>query len=157
MMTPTVPPLPALMLNYDVFNVYSKWCVYSHVVDNQLIWIGLCRYSDLLSAPDVRKNIEWQKRVKGKNVMLTLFAEYDDLQQAQHDWSRAVSDNRPICNFVNSTSNKHQKIMCIETGVVYQSQTEVARIHGVTNGAISNHLNGHGTQKTVKGLTFKRL
>lgn len=48
-------------------------------------------------------------------------------------------------------------IKCVTTGETFQSAIEVVRAHGVTQSALSNHLNNKPGFNSVKGRVYKKV
>ena len=55
----------------------------------------------------------------------------------------------------NSTKLKRKRIICIDTGIIFESITEAARILGFNQANLSKVCNGH--RETINGLKFKFL
>lgn len=52
-------------------------------------------------------------------------------------------------------SDKRRKVICVNTGVIFQNTEQAARITGVNRGNLSQHL--HGKRQSVNGLVFTYL
>lgn len=61
----------------------------------------------------------------------------------------------PPMNIYSMNYNNRYLIQCVENGRFYQSASEVAKIFGVAQSALSNHLRGAPGYKSVRGLHFK--
>lgn len=135
------------------------WCLYHHHdVDDVLSYIGVCKLIELFQCPDARQNSEWIRRF-GDNeaVVIKLQMTSTDEILCNNARFRQVQELKPICNMIGySYHGAKMKITCIETGETFASISECARVHCLTQSALSNHLNNKPGHKSVKGKTYRK-
>lgn len=140
----------------------NDYCVYQHVYGDPeaIIYIGVCPLRDMLLGPDAAQNSEWLKMVNpNHSLTVTLLAIGPSAECYNHRVRMLHSMTvKPICNQRGVLlSLAAQPFRCDQTGQVFQSQVECARIMGLSQPALSNHLAGKIGWKRVKGYTFSRI
>lgn len=157
------PPLTIIYSPSDFRNP-NRWVVYSHTLDPMAwpglpAWIGYCRLADVLISPDAHAVQEWRETVLTAPVVrLTVLSDHETEPQAMRAALAMVRHHRPP---INVTSGPHgpgtaRRVMCVDTGAVYDSAAAAARAHGVFESQMSVYLNRR-TAGTLRGLTFKRV
>lgn len=138
----------------------NDWCVYEHYYgeNDTLIYIGLCRLIDVFSAPDARNNSEWVKLVNDTYALtLRIIATGTRANCFAYHGHHMTTRGRPVCNARGVHAGARNVIECIETGARFNTQEEASRGMGVSQSAISQHLQGKPNFARVKGYTFRRV
>lgn len=138
----------------------KQFATYLHRwTDGQIVYIGACRMSELLAAPDAHLNSEWRKHVTEATIIavepLTM---YYTLEEAQAATVPLIEQHQPHFNIHGKRieSGKMQ-IRCTTTGEIFPNASTAARVKGIAQSALSNHLNGRASYNSVKGLRFERV
>ena len=139
---------------------FSKlWCVYHHHDANDtLVYIGVCKLTELFSLPDARQNSEWVKRFgDDEPVIIKLQMVCEDVVFCNNTRFRQVQELKPVCNMIGfSYGLQRVRIVCDQTGETFDSISEAARAHNLTQSALSNHVNRKRGHNSVKGRTYRK-
>ncbi|RUW55586.1 hypothetical protein EOA32_00780 [Mesorhizobium sp. M1A.F.Ca.ET.072.01.1.1] len=135
------------------------WCLYHHHdATDQLAYIGVCKLLDLFQCPDARQNSEWI-RLFGANEGIIVKLQLTSLDEVTVNnlRFRQVQELKPVCNMVGfSYAGAKMRIICNETGEEFESISHAARVHCLSQSALSNHLNQKPGHKSVKGKTYRK-
>lgn len=148
--------IPQFVLNPKL-NPMKTWVIYYHNVDGVTVYIGMCKYVDIFTCPDVRNNAEWYKMTSGKIVTVIPIEQFEDHGLCKVAWSKLVHTFRPRGNIFSQFKRRMSRVRCIETNVEYDTASEAARMNGLSQSALSNHLNGRPGYDSIHGLTFERI
>jgi len=135
------------------------YCVYEHHdADDNLLYIGVCKLIEVFSFPDARQNSEWIKRFPADSVVIIkITMTSPDINVCNNARHRQMLSLRPICNVLGfSYVGMKLKIICNETGEEFESVSEAARAHNLTQSHLSNHLNQKAGHRSVKGRTYRK-
>ena len=149
-------PITPFELSSNV-NPMHTWVIYFHDVEGLTIYIGMCKLIDLYTCPDVRSNAEWYKLTDGKTVTVKPICQTDNYAECKIEWTRLVGMFRPRANLYSRVKRIRARVRCIDTGVEYDNASDAALRNGVSQSALSNHLNGRVGYDTVHGLRFERI
>lgn len=135
--------------------------VYSHTLPHGPgpAWIGTCRAADLLLAPDALLVPAWRQTVQPVHgVRLTVLSLHPTAHEAQRATLAAVRLHRPPVNLQAGPigSGVGRAVLCVETGVLYDTAAECAKAHGFFESQLSVYLNKR-KPGTLRGYTFKRV
>lgn len=145
----------------------GKHAVYAHhpfqpgkAPEAMPIYIGMCEYTELLSPPDARRNKRWREAfaVPGWLIDVRVIGLYDDeatakAVQAIHIASaKGMLFNDPATDHIS----KGKRVLCVETGEIFDSQAAACAAHHCTRSAMSYHLNRAPGYKTIRGKTYER-
>lgn len=136
------------------------WCVYSlHDREGKTQFIGYSALGTMMNVPDARKHPMFNEMIgNAGGAVLKIHKMFYTNIQARVYVNRWMSENgRPLMQQYFGNIKNRVPIMCVETGEEFQSITEAADKHGVSKGAISNHINGDPSHRTVHGRTYKRI
>lgn len=158
--------LPAITLDFkpSMFQNPNRWCVYGHTTHpfewpGVPLWIGFCRLADVLSSPDAYAVQEWREIMLAAPVVrLTVFSDHPTEQQAMRAALAMIRHHRPPLNLNSGPTGPGtaRRVLCVDTGAVYESAAAAARAHGIFESQMSVYLNRR-TAGTIRGLTFKRV
>lgn len=136
------------------------WCVYHHHdADDKIAYIGVCKLIEVFSCPDARQNSEWIKRFGGGKEALIIKIALTSVDEVQCNNARFrhVKELNPVCNMIGfSYFGAKVRIICNETGEEFESVSEAARVHNLTQSALSSHLNQKPGHRSVKGKTYRK-
>ena len=147
------------MVTLNRHQMQTAFCVYSHVIDGVVVYLGLCPIKEVYNAPDARNNTEWIKMTNGdKPVTITVLHAAENANDCINYRYRIFKEQgTPICNAKGQFySSILTNVRCIETGEMFESQSQCARILGLNKSQLCNHLNRLPGFKTVKGRTFEK-
>lgn len=137
------------------------YCVYEHYASfemgkpPELIFVGASKITTLLHFQEARKNTEWARMLGyGGQVMVRIIATGEDLRECQRYAIQHLNQlpRYPRCNMRGTERRGVARAIQCSNGQVFQSQKEAARVMGVTESALSRHLNN--LQQNVGGLRF---
>lgn len=148
----------------------DAWCVYAHMVmdkdcgqpmnNDNIVWyvqfIGVCRFTDIVSPTDCRKNNEWHKRVAPFIIRTQVLALGTEQACFLHA-SKERAKYNPPCNMHGYQSTRGQRVRCITTGEEFANMTQAAQHYGMSISALSNHLNGRKGYENPHGMKFERI
>lgn len=123
-------------------------------------YIGVCKLSEVMRLPDAWRNTKFQELRDEHTIMINIMETCSNETELHARRSAMVKQFRPLANITGySNVNSRAVITCIEgpqAGVTYRNQTEAAQRNGLSQGAISNHLNGVPGYEIVRGCRFIR-
>lgn len=151
---------PACILNaYTPNSINDVWCVYEHHMvfkqgaPPELVYVASCKLTDLFQMREARSNSEWA-RLATQNLLfqIRVVATANNKSEAFTIMDRHMRKmpQMPRCNLHGfSMFRANRQIICGD-GRKFASQAEAARALGCSQGAISQHLNGH--IPSIKGV-----
>ncbi|QWY83186.1 hypothetical protein [Rhizobium phage RHph_X2_24] len=158
--------MPLIPCNVHVIaplkQIRSFYAVYMHedAIENRVLYIGVTRLDELFTFNDALCNSMWSDTVDRPeivNLSVRVVALTEDEREAIMEQRRLIAEHRPFCNVKGYwVAPSRQKILCIETGEIFNSISDVEKAHGISRSAMSNHLNGKTGFKSVRGRTYKR-
>ena len=134
----------------------SLWCCYSHSVDGIPIFIGVCRFQEVLQSPDAQRNTAWVKNYGAQPItinVLHISVSYSEVYTFRNQITRTTL---VYCNRHGREARHFTAIRCIETGQVWKNAADVCREFGFNKGNFSMHLNRRPRYKTMNGKTYER-
>jgi hypothetical protein len=147
----------------DQFN--KQWCMYEHWMFDDtaqadvLLYVGLCRLSEVFHFHDARRNSEWMKRVQPSTTLTIRIAMTGTRKECTDQRGIYIHalPTRPICNMIGfDVVGTSPGIICNETNVRYASQVEACEALGLNQGRLSSHLAGKPGAVSLNGYTFRR-
>ena len=133
----------------------SAWCMYT-LLDKETaktVYVGHCLLSEVFNMPDARLTPSFDE---GKPVILRVgIIALDKIDVKTAAQEILNKDGTPPWNRA-ALCTRNSAIKCIDTGEVFASVKEAVKAHGLTQSALSNHLNGKKGYKQVKGRTYRR-
>lgn len=132
--------------------VSKQWAVYT-LQDTgtfEFVHVGHIRLTQLLTMADARDNprVDFSRLY----IMNVIGLEENPGLALRAALAKIRELNLPVHPKPRSTT-----IHCVTTGETFQSAIEVVRAHGVTQSALSNHLNNRPGFNTVKGKVYKKM
>lgn len=67
---------------------------------------------------------------------------------------RAIHGGTPRMNLYSRDYNNDKRIVCLQTGEIFNSASDICRKYEINPGQLSAHIRGVHGYKTVKGMTF---
>lgn len=140
----------------------EKWCVYSHCLDpsTEIFYLGFCKLPEVYKHADAYRNSYWRQHVTDQTVIrVTVLATMDNPIDAQTALRQLFNECRPEANVKGYLQSRKTTVTCVEganKGSTYESITECALRNGISQGALSNHLNGRPGYESVLGNKFMR-
>lgn len=165
-MTQEITPLLTLSPNLG-------YCVYAHLVDGVIRYIGMGSVSRAFSLRAADRNSVWQDGAAGKTISVAILAFFHDKRDALDFEKSCIDRYDPHWNGSKyAVGAKHARpppsvegplkrvrrvtrVKCDQTGEVFANGTAAARAMGLSQGAVSNVLNGR--YASVGGYTFSRV
>lgn len=138
----------------------NEWCVYSHTIQNIVVFVGFCRIVDVLRARIPHSLKEWKKAVEAgySDISVNIMTTHTNAQDAENMCNDVISVLNPRFNSASRIpGDAPPKIQCITTGDEFLTITEAANTLELPPTSISNHLAGRYGYSHVKGFRFKRL
>lgn len=139
----------------------DHFCVYRHDLlgeQPRTIFYGVCKLREAFGFPDARMNTEWRKIVTPETPLGTAIVfTAKHLIECQNYRYRMIVLHKPHCNLNGTITQRGGRVVCDQTGQVFETLAEAARTYELNPGALSNHVNGKPGFKSVKGKTFSRL
>lgn len=150
------------------FSDLTKICVYNfYVRENELLYIGACRFTTLMNFPDARSNSVWREVTSvaefAASCRVEVLAVYDSEDAARLHVETLVRSTAPSVAWANKhgTTTRLDKaarpVACNDTGESYPSVRAAALANGAATSALFNHLAGKSGYVTVKGKTFRYI
>jgi hypothetical protein len=138
------------------------WCAYEHQAvltegaPPQVIFVSACRLCDVYKLNEGKTNSDWHSIFyNGGHVLVRIIATGDKADIIRHAQKYARSlQPTPRCNLHGfSIKGGRRAIRCHQTDIVYPSQLAAAEALGLSQGAISQHLDGKISN--LNGMTFE--
>jgi len=130
----------------------NYWCVYKlyHHESAKLLYIGHCELARLFYLPgvDLPKNEPFIIEVRNL-YMNKGMAKKAVIEEININGTPPINQKMP-------PRRQNGPIECIDTGQKFANMSDCIKTHGLTQSALSNHLNGKPGHKTVKGRTYRR-
>lgn len=150
------------MIDFIPSKINTAFAVYSHALNGQTLFVGVCRMADLMHTPDARRNSVWVQMVKQAPdafLRLALHAQFTNESEAIEYQAVKIAELKPWANLTGTTEPvaSGKSIRCIETGETFVNASAAARACNISSSSMSNHLNGKPYYRTVGGKTFKRF
>lgn len=165
-MTQEITPIVTLAPGLD-------YCVYAHLVDGVIRYVGMGSVSRAFSLRPAERNNAWRDGSAGKAISVALLAFFHDKRDALDFEKSCIDRYDPHWNGSKyAVGAKHTRpppsvdgplrrvrrvtrVMCDQTGEVFANGTAAAKAMGLSQGAVSNVLNGR--YESVGGYTFSRV
>ena len=149
-------------LNYDMSNIATIWCVYTHSVNyaegQKIMWVGMCLLKDCLNAHDARFNKAWREHIAPlTDVIVNIVALTSNEPEAYTEMARISREERPYCNVQGERDRSFGQVQCDQDGKTFVNASQCAAFYNIATSTLSNHLNGRKGYRTIHKLTFKRI
>lgn len=161
---PDARPIIHHGMNATADALRNVWCVYEHSIHQAdappaTIFVGYCKLGELFMMREARTNSEWARITDNGNVpvMITIIAMCSEQSEANRAAMEHLSSlpSWPYCNANGYNLERATRQLRCSNGTIFQSQEDAAKVLGVSQSAISQHL--RGKLKTVKGVTLAYL
>lgn len=139
----------------EIENVFSSaYCVYGHFCGDECVYVGA---GVIARAFSLRRTSQWFDAVAGRPVTLRVFERYSDRTEALEVERALIRQLQPTANIIGTPANtrRHTRIRCVTTGEVFANSADAARKLGLSQGSVSNVVNGR--YPSVRGLVFVRV
>lgn len=141
----------------------EHFCVYAQYLDGSaedIFYVGVCKFADVYKYPDAYKNTHWRATISDASRIKTLIVATSPLvAECFKQATFVITNYKPICNMKGYQAAGRTIITCTQGPLIGQSwttQEETARANGVSQPALSNHLNGRQGYIEINGMRFKR-
>lgn len=142
----------------------DQWCLYTHSLNGQLVYVGHCKLASLFDFPDAWLNEEWGKLIGGLKVMTLEILQIGpifEITRARHILlNRHIRDGTlPLCNqrsFQPRRAHRPGTAITCSDGRTFATQEEAARGLGVQQSRISYHLARRPGYMHIRGLVLTR-
>lgn len=149
-----------IVISTTPHDISLTWVIYAlhDGATAQIKYIGLCRLTELFRIPDARSNILFdQMFTPDTSFLIRVISTHKDKSEASTTHRHAIYEhNSPEMNGASSIA-RHANIQCLETGETFVSASHACRSHGLSQPALSSHLNGKTGYATVKGRKYIRV
>lgn len=146
------------IINVNVDELKKTWMVYNVIIDTQKVYIGLCRYNQLLQMPDAYRNSAFREIIKkNKNITITLNGSFNDHATAEEFLKIQLAQCNCYAN-INGIDDISKKsvIICNEDGLRFSSISEAARYYDIDRTMLSKHISNDVKYKHIRKRTFKK-
>lgn len=141
----------------NVNNFTNLYAVYEHVLaDGKVIFINLCRLTEVFTLKQARDNSEWRKLfANGGGMFINIIHTTNDEIEGRNFASKRIAElgYRPHCNLYGHDLRVHNRRIRCSNGEIYNSQSDAARALGLHQGNLSKHMKGFS--KTIGGYWFE--
>jgi hypothetical protein len=153
-------------MKINFLNATTRFAVYSHTVQygemQSIVYVGVCRLSDIGNPPDARKNKKWVKMVKSQHLgdfTISLIGNCATRKEAEKLQELILNQKQilPYCNVPDSEKQESPfAVRCLTTKKEFKTAKEAAAFYGIHITILSNHLRQkRGYEKPISGLIFK--
>lgn len=149
-------------ISATMIEVRDKWCVYQHTFfgEDKPFYIGVTKLREVFNCRDAYTNTWWTAHVvDNTEIKLKVLAICDTAAEAHNYQRQCYNRLRPIANVEGYRSTGRVMITCVEgpnKDKTYLTITEAAHKCGISQGALSNHLNGRPGYESIHGMKFVR-
>lgn len=158
-------------IELTIAEMREHYCTYAQyligpieVVDSSRItdifYVGVCKVADVFRYPDAYKNTHWRANITDASRIKTMIvATSPQVAECYKHLQFIVMNYKPICNTLGYQAASRTIITCVSgpnKGTAYLTQEECARLNGISQPSLSNHLNGRDGYANIRGMTFKR-
>lgn len=144
-----------IMLNTKNINKLWVYAVYNQSAE--LVFISYGTLKEIVSMSPLKTLEKFNEDENYVFLPLQACNSKIEAENALTGWinNSELNGKTPPLNLYNRGYNSNNFIQCIENGRFYRTATDVVKIFGVAQSALSNHLRGVPGHKSVKGLHFK--
>lgn len=144
------------------------YCVYTHskFINGApiVIYASACKMSEVYTHREAYLHSGWQALVSDDTqLVIEILFTCDTVQEAHQylrDYIRNRCGGKTLADKYGSFVGNHRGIVTCSTGPnagkTYENATQAAAQNGITQPAMSNHLNGKPGYGTIHGMTFRR-
>lgn len=145
-----------IFLNKKYLDKYLVYAVYNS--EQRLVFIHYGTLKDIIAMRPLNLCDGFNDDEFYSFVLLNFYSNKTDAENAVSYWinSSELQGSTPPLNGSLKLYNSNAFIQCLENGRFYKSSIDVAKIFGVAQSALSNHLRGVTGYKSVKGFHFRR-
>lgn len=130
---------------------YWVYKMYDHVQASDPCFVFFDKLTDIVCLSSLKKSALFRSDVKYE---LELVSHHRTRLEAENALNRAVGVKFPSYNLQLMAFNHKMRVLCVETGEIYNSAAEIIRKFGFNQAALSNHLNRKSGYRQVKGFRF---
>lgn len=137
-----------------VAHMNHQWCAVIHrTITGKVIYVGFSKISEALSTRDNRRDAEWVKSVnKADDIYSIEIANVFDTKLEAMQYARRIR-NELQAPLARSLARK--QVRRLHDGKIYDSVTLAARDNLISQGTMSNHLNGRKNYAKIHGMEFE--
>lgn len=136
------------------------WCAFEHQATLEpgkppaVILVGACKLVDVYRLTEGKTNSDWHALfARGGHVLVRIIATGERTDIIRYAQRHAFSfPTMPRCNLRGFNVRGANRAVRCSNGETYKTQRDAAKALGVSQSAISQHLDGKLT--SVRGLTF---
>lgn len=151
--------------NIDVITVANDiralYAIYMHLdIDDKVQYVGVTPLSELFQLTDALCNSMWADTFSRDNngLRIKVHGLTNNEREAYREQRDLINRYQPVCNIKGYwVSVERQRIMCNETGEIFQSVRAAAQAHNVAYSQLYNHIKRKPGHVRVKGRTYKRV
>ena len=136
-------------LRSDFADKYWGYKVYDD--KNELVFIWYDKLSDIVEMKSIKKCDQYNPSIIYNYYLVE---SYNNRLDAENGLNKLITGGTPRYNLRFRLYGAKYRILCIETGIVYNSSTEICSMFNVSPSALSKHLNRKVGYKSVKGFRF---
>lgn len=138
------------------------WCAYEHSATLEagkppsVIFVSACRLVDVYKLTEGKTNSDWSALFeRGGQLLVRIIATGDKVDVIKHAQRHARSlPTLPRCNLHGiNVRGARRAVLCHQNGRTYATQREASDELGLSQSAISQHLDGKLT--AVRGYSFE--
>lgn len=148
-MTIAAIPIP------NVATMHDLWCVYEHHVPPAIIFVHVCRLTDVFMMREARQNSEWNEIFPHSGALTIHITHIVETQEEAGKIALKRLRSLPMmprCNLVGYNMRGSTRALECSNGCEYRSQSHAAKALGLSQGNLSRHMRGE--LAAVRGLKF---
>lgn len=134
----------------------KSWVIYSifHWKTAKVVYVGMCKMNVLFALPDFQ-GLNTDTILENDAFSLKIINISDDKKEALKLHVNAIREHGvPDLNKYGHYKKRRSRIQCVETGEIWNTIQECARVQGIDPGALSRHLRALPGHVTVRGMTY---
>lgn len=136
--------------NLSMNEMDNRYFVYSYRGQNgELLYIGVDKIEDILKMRRIKTFSGFDSDEK---ISINIYESYDKRYKG-HEAVQRLKNMLGKCKY----QDNNMKIMCVETGQVFDTAYEACKYINTTPTRMSCHLKGRKGFKTIFGKTFKYI
>jgi hypothetical protein len=144
--------------NHTLTDAHS-YCAYRIKRDGVTLWVGVCKYADVLNPPDLQRASAALDLVSAAPVGLEVVTISTDRAECVSDADGMIERERPAGNaHAPAPGNARRRgVLRRSDGARWPSVREAAEAAGVAPASMSSHLQRRAGYMTLKGETYERV
>lgn len=134
----------------------QKIWVYAVYDGNDLVFMWYDRLADIISMKSLMRTNGFDRNKPYTYVLLSGHNNRIDAENSLVVWlnKSELKGKTPCYNFKFRNYNNNQRIVCLQTGDIFNTAKEACMLLGLSTSALCNHLAKRAGFRSVKGLTF---